>query len=125
MSENNGRFKPGNQVAKGNTVAPTVFEGRKMTRVVYEAILQKYMGYTLKQVQDSMAHPETPSIDLLVLSILSKAMKHGDPVRAEFLLSRLVGPTKDSKEPEKTDTSDEKIKGLIEAIACIAQSQKS
>lgn len=122
---NDGRFKPGNQAAKGNTMAPTVFEGRKLTKVVYESILQKYLGFTLAMVQAAMTAPETPAIDLIVLSILSKAMKHGDPNRAEFLLSRLVGKTNDSKEPDKSSDMDSKVKSLVEAIACIAVSQKS
>lgn len=118
------RFKKGNQYAKGNTIAPQIFEGRKLTKLVYEEILHKYTNKPLRELQKLMADPgDTPAIEMLVVSILAKAMATGDHQRAEFLLSRLVPKVAETVRVEDV-TETEKAKIMAEKLLEIAKDPK-
>lgn len=118
------KFQKGNQYAKGNQIAPQFYEGRKLTKMLYEEILHKYMHKNLNELRAIIANPgETPSIDMMVISILAKCISQGDPNRAEFLLSRLVAKVPQQVQVEDV-TDKERIKSMADELLKVAQKPK-
>lgn len=107
------KFQKGNQAAKGQFIAPKVYEGRRLTRVLYEEILHKYLHMSKRDLERIVSDPgDTPAIELLVISILAKALTGGDDKRGEFLIARLVG-----KVPDKIEITDRTEEVNIQAMA--------
>lgn len=77
---------------KGPTPLPEdIKETRKLTQIEFERIANKYLFARKDEIAKSSADPNTPVIELLVGSIIHKAVVEGDERRLDFLLSRLVG----------------------------------
>lgn len=106
------KFQKGNQAAKGNFVAPKIYEGRRLTRVIYEEILHKYLHCTKAELEAIGKDPNTTAIELLVVSVMAKAITNGDDKRVEFLLARLLG-----KVPEHVKFTDETEEKTIKDMA--------
>jgi hypothetical protein len=101
-------LKKGDKIRKGKYMAPSVFEGRKITKVMWEEALYKYMHKTHIELKQLLQDPgQTPAFELMVISILTRAIGGGDPVRAEFLLKRMIGPVVEKIELETNDVSDQ------------------
>lgn len=70
-------------------------EARKLTRLEFERIVNKYLFMTMRDIRKSMedqtAKECTPMLDLIVISILQKALIEGDEKRFNFLLDRTIG----------------------------------
>lgn len=60
-----------------------------------ESILYKYMGANVESLQLAMKDPATPSIELIVIKIITEAIRTGDNQRLEFLLQRTIGKITD------------------------------
>jgi len=109
------RLKKGDKIRKGKYVAPTVFEGRKLTKTMFEEIIYKYMNYSHEQLKKVLTDPgETPAIELMVISIMARAIGSGDTIRSEFLLRRTVGVVTEKVEVKTEDVTDQ---AKTEAIA--------
>ena len=86
-------FPPGNILNPNG--APRVPEdlknARKLTKVQFEILINKYL-FSPKQVLAAAAqNPDTPVLELLIGSIMHKAVVEGDERRLNFLLDRLLG----------------------------------
>ena len=97
-SKTGGRdFKKGEvNNPKGRPRLPAhVKEARKLNKVKFEEILQKYVTHNLKGLKDALNDPDTPAIELAVVKILHESIKTGDQRRLEFILDRLIGKVKE------------------------------
>ncbi len=86
-------FQPGQS---GNPNGPTpipedIKQARKLNQIEFERIANKFLFMNRKEIADHVNKPETPALELLVGSIVSKAVSTGDQVRLNFLLDRLIG----------------------------------
>lgn len=70
----------------------------KLTRASLEAIINKYMGMDKDQLGDVVKAKGTPVIELMIASIIHKALVHGDQQRLDFMLNRLIGRVKEQVE---------------------------
>lgn len=102
-------LKKGDKIRKGKFVAPEVFEGRKLTKTMFEEIIYKYMDMTKLQLETLIKEPgNTPAIELLVLNIMARAIAKGDTMRSEFLLRRSIGAVVEKVEVETNDATEQK-----------------
>jgi len=116
------RLKKGDKIRKGKFVAPEVFEVRKLTKTMFEEIIYKYMHKTHDELKELIRNPnQTPAIELMVISIMARAIGQGDTLRSEFLLRRSIGVVTEKMEVKTEDVSDSKqtealAQKLIEAL---------
>ena len=90
-------FKPGQS---GNPLGPPVLppevkEARKLTRIEFERIASQYMQMTKEEITKKLQDPKSTTLELIVMTIIHKAVKDGDQHRLDFLLNRLIGKVKD------------------------------
>ncbi len=86
-------FKKGNKANPYGRpkTPPDLKAARQLTRVKLEILINKYLALGKIEILKIMANPETPSIDVMICSIISKAVSHGDEKRLDFILDRLIG----------------------------------
>ncbi len=113
MANKKGNPAPkGNQYAKGRTLLEGQIATRRLTRAKLEEILHKYMHSTKDELALKLKEPgDTPAIELMVISVMAKALQNGDTYRLEFLLNRLIG-----KVPDKIDFTDRTADSEREAL---------
>lgn len=68
-------------------------EARKLTRVEFERLANKYLHMTWDQIEKIFKEEKKsiPAIEMMILSIMHKAIIEGDERRFEFLLDRTIG----------------------------------
>jgi hypothetical protein len=81
-------------------VPADLLEARKFTRLKLERVLNRMIHMTRQELSDYIKNPNIGAMELLLASILTKAISHGDYQRADFILNRLVG-----KVPDKIDAT--------------------
>lgn len=94
-----GRKTGGRNFRKGQSGNPKgpiplpedIREARKVTQIDFERIANKYLFARKDEIAKASADPNTPVIELMISSIIHKAVVEGDERRLEFLLSRLIG----------------------------------
>jgi len=96
MSEDN-RFKPG---VSGNPagrpkIPDDIKQAKRLNKLEVERLMNKFMAMTKDEISQSINDPTTPALEIMIGSIIAKAVSHGDPVRLNFLLDRLIGKVKD------------------------------
>ena len=86
-------FKPGESGnPKGAQAIPTdLKQARQLTRLELERVLNRYIHMTKAEIVKAAQNPDTPAIELMVASLISRATNEGDHKRISFLLDRLVG----------------------------------
>lgn len=88
-------FEPGNKAGKGRPTTPKdVKELRLLNQYDIERVINKYLNTSTPELAALIKKQELPSLDLMVCTIIYKAAAKGDHVRAEWVMSRLVGPMK-------------------------------
>jgi hypothetical protein len=81
---------------KGPTPVPQdIRAARKVTQIDFERIANQYLFAKKADLAKASTDPETPIIELMITSIIHKAVVEGDERRLEFLLMRLLGKVKD------------------------------
>lgn len=80
------------------------------------ALLTRFLDCNLKELKDIKSDPESSAMELIVVSIVTNAIKSGDQKRLDFLLDRIVGKVKDELEVSMTphDRLMTMIEGRIE-----------
>lgn len=73
---------------------------RKLTTIEFERAVNKYLYQDKAAITKAAADPSTPVIELLITSILHKAVVLGDEKRLAFLLDRIIGKVKERMEIE-------------------------
>lgn len=129
MAKHSGHFKKGNQyykIREKNRVHLTAEEKKitKITRVKLKLIIHKYLTKNVAQLKKISQHPKTPAIDMMVISVIIKAISTGDQVKIQWFLERIFGRRHDTaptisiaasvKETQLEKLSDKEIESLIE-----------
>jgi hypothetical protein len=70
-------------------------ELRRLSTAEFTKSINKFFYLTQDQLKEEIKKPELPMIDLLVGTMLARAVKDQDPQRAQFLLDRSIGKVKD------------------------------
>ncbi len=112
-------FQPGNSGGPGQPKIPEeIREARKLNRLEFERILNKYIYVQLGDLHKIIKDPTTPVIDGVVCKILVKGFNDGDPRRLEFVIDRLIGKIKEQEDPKDTaiSTKDAMIESLVQMI---------
>ena len=82
-------------------LTPDLLEARKVTKLTFEGKLQEYLRMPMAQLRAIVEAPDTPNLDLLVGSIITRAIMDGCITRMNFLLDRM-GVAKTSPETDNT-----------------------
>lgn len=102
-------FKKGNPGRpKGSVVVPK--EIREMNRREVEQLISKYFKMSREKLAKVAANKKTPTIDLMIIKIITTAINKGDQTRLNFLLDRTIGKVKDSVDVTNSDGS---MKGTV------------
>lgn len=86
-------------------------DARALTKAKLQGLLNKHLWYTKEQAKAVVLDPETPMLEILIASIVNKAIVLGDDKRMNFILDRLIG------KPEievKIDAYMERLKNLTD-----------
>jgi hypothetical protein len=94
-----GKKTGGRDIQKGqvlnprgpHTLPPDIKEARKLTRTEFERLVNKFMHMTQDEIVASANDPKTVGIELMIGSIVHKAVVQGDQKRLDFLLDRIFG----------------------------------
>jgi len=97
-STNPSHFKPGQSGnkkgrKKGTTTVPKIV--REYNKKKIEEIISKYLDMGSAELKKIMLDKTTPSIDLIVIKVITEAIKKGDCSRLSFLLDRTIGKVKE------------------------------
>lgn len=79
---------------------------RKLTRIEFDRIVNKFLYSDKAEISRISSDPKTPLMELLIASIIHKAISQGDERRLNFFLDRLLGKVKDQVEMTGKDGSD-------------------
>lgn len=90
-------------------------KARKLTADKFEMAVNRFLFGTKEEIAEASRNPETKVIDLLIASILHKAIVGGDEKRLQFVLDRLIGKVKDEQVQEINVTAD-RLKELMSKI---------
>ena len=84
-------FEPGNNANPNGRprVPEDVKQARKLTRMELERILNEYVYLSKGEITDRLKSTGTPALELIIGSIIVKAVTAGDQQRMNFLLDRL------------------------------------
>ncbi len=88
-------FAPGNALGGRPRLPGDVKEARRLTQIDLERTVNKYIYHDKDELKAAAAEPGTSMLDLIVISILAKAVQGGDPTRLDFLLNRVIGKVQD------------------------------
>ncbi len=89
-------FKPGWQGGPGAPrVPPELKKSRKMHRIAYEELLNKYVNHTTEQINEALKSPTIPLFEKIIPKMLAHAFNEADPRRMAFILDRLIGAVKE------------------------------
>lgn len=84
-------------------VPQEIKDARQLTKLELERLLNKYMVMTKDEVQEALKNPATPALELMIGSIVAKAVSGGDDKRLNFLLERMIGKVKEKVEHTGAD----------------------
>lgn len=73
-------------------------EARKLNRITFERISNKYIWMTEAEIKAARKDPGTPMVDQAIISLLLKGIATGCHLRLNFILDRLIGKVKDEVE---------------------------
>ena len=85
-------------------LTPEIREARMTTSIALEERLHKYMSTPIHELKEILKEASTnkecitPSVDLIVIKIITKAIENGDYQRLNFLLERTIGKVSDKLE---------------------------
>ena len=70
---------------------PDIKSAREAFVYDVEEAMYKYLSYTKEDIVKATRSVKTKALDLAILSIIHKAIVHGDTQRLDFLLNRTIG----------------------------------
>jgi hypothetical protein len=78
--------------AKGAPKVPEdIKEARRLNGPEFDRIANKLLAMTKAEIVKIVNEPTTPSLDLIVASVIHKAIIEGDAKRLDYLLCRTIG----------------------------------
>lgn len=88
-------FEAGNNASPG---PPRLTEEeralRKITKTNFQKAVRKYLTCTKQELLDVAKDPKTEAMDLLIVSVMMKAITTGDEKKMEWFLFQLFGQSK-------------------------------
>lgn len=69
-----------------------------LTNSILEAKIKKFLALTPEQLKEVMRDPKTIAIDVALCSIIAKAITGSDQMRLDWVITRLLGKVKETKE---------------------------
>lgn len=108
-------FKPGiSGNPSGRPPMPQdVNDARRMSKIEFIRLCNEYLYMTRQEITTRLNAPETPAIELIVGSIVTKSATEGDQSRLSFLLDRMIGKVKERVEHTGADDGPIKIDETI------------
>ena len=87
------KFKPGQSGNPGGRpkLPEDIKEARKLNKVEFERILNKYIHMTGPEIKAVMKDPGTPALDMMILRLIRSAARIGSLATLDFVLDRLIG----------------------------------
>ena len=67
----------------------------KLTKERLNGLLNKYLWMSLEDIQAKMECQETPAMEVMIGSIIKRAIIEGDHRRLDFILDRIVGKVRE------------------------------
>lgn len=98
-NDTKGYFAKGGQGGPGRT--PLSDEDKalaKLTRTRFRTIVRKYLQMNKAQLQEVAQAEETEALDLMVISVMNKAILKGDEKRINWFLEQLFGKLKETRD---------------------------
>ncbi len=90
-------FGPGNQYGRPK-VPEDIKEGRRLNKSELERIMTKLLNMEPDELKAHLAKRKMPCKEMLIGTIILKAIQGGDHYRTTFLLDRLIGKVKEQVE---------------------------
>lgn len=96
MSKKKNLFEAGNPGGPGRPALPEdIKAARQLNSVEFERIVNKYLYMTADEMErlgkDKAAKATMPAIEIMLFSIISRAISEGDQTRLNFILDRIIG----------------------------------
>lgn len=116
-------FEKGHQFNKGvEKITSDDKQARELSTLEFMRIANKYLNSNLTELKQSMVHPDTTALEIIVIKIMVKAAEHGDQNRLEFILNRVLG-----KVPDKIDYSskDGTMSGQAKVVITLPDNDRS
>ncbi len=85
---------------------------RKVNRAEVERLLNKFLIMGPLELNEFKRDPKATMLELMIHSIVVKAVNSGDQQRLDFLLNRLIGPVKQQLQVE---LSNEELAVMVKA----------
>ena len=83
---------PGGRPKASNTMK----ELKKLSKNKFAEILMKFLYLTNEEIKEIVRNPKTAMLELMLGSVILKAIRTGDQQRLDFLLNRCIGRVTDS-----------------------------
>lgn len=97
-------FKKGHPGGPGRPpIDPETKAARHLNHATVTAAIQRYYNLSLAELQALFVSKDTPSGDLMIISVMIKAIKEGDYKRLDMLLNRSCGRVKQTLEHAGVD----------------------
>lgn len=95
-------FEPGHSGNPGGRpkLPDDVKAAAKLNKASVELALNRFLSLDRSGIRKALSEPTTPAVDLLIGSVLERAISEGDYRTLEFFLQRLVGKVHDKVEIE-------------------------
>jgi hypothetical protein len=77
-------------------LSPEIREIRRLNNENLPAILNKFLDMDREQLNEVAQNPKTPAMELILIKVITEAVKHGDHHRLGFLFDRILGKQADT-----------------------------
>lgn len=96
------RFKPGQSGNPGGKpkLPQELKRTDKLSKIKFREYLNKFIHMTKTELVAELQKPGSTMLEQLVGGMIARTVKDQDPVRANFLLDRLIGKVKDEMDVE-------------------------
>jgi hypothetical protein len=91
-------FKPGKPGGGRPALPPEIKEARKLNQFEVEMSLSNHLRMNRAEISRVIKDPDSRMLDILVASIIAKAVQTGDAARLDFILNRTIGKVKEQIE---------------------------
>lgn len=123
------QFKPGQSGNPGGNrrLPADVIKMKELSRQEFAKAINKFFYLTRNELDEKLKEPELTMIDIMVGSMVARASKEQDVVRAQFLLDRAIGKVQESisiKHEFENVPNEKLIVMAQEAIQILQEAEK-
>ena len=102
-------FEKGNKKGQGNGRPKTSPEEKKLSRLTrnkFNTIVRTYLDLNREELKKVATNTKTPALDLMVVSVMNRAITTGDEKKMNWFLEQLFGRLKENKKIELSGSLD-------------------